>query len=179
MDCKRSRGVEQAADQPARTPTTFSALLNYQLATHLSPEGHPYTPSEVSAATGLSESYLSRLRSGKIARPPLERVQKLADFFGVPIGYFTGRHTAPAPSVEAPTDAALQEALSKPLVREVALRAGRVSSSERALILEMLARAEELAKVADAAAASEVTVDNDDWPTEVTDNDPEDEPSGG
>lgn len=179
MDGERSSGGEQTSNRPSGTPTTFSALLNYLLATRLAPEGRPYTPGEVSKATGLSESYLSRLRSGKIARPPLDRVEKLASFFGVPVDYFTGRYTASPLTAETPRDEALWEALSKPLVREVALRAGKVSSSERALILEMLQRAEELARLADVAAASTGDADQDPWPTESTDDDLEDDMPGG
>ncbi len=138
-------------------PTTFSALLNYLFATKLKPNGERPSAAEVSKATGLREEYISNLRRGKITNPPAGRVQALADFFGVNIGYFTGKYTSPqtdATQPEAPHDQELWDALRKPLVREVALRAGAMGSAERAIILEMLDRAEQLAKVAEAADAA-------------------------
>lgn len=143
-------------DQPAGAPTPFSALLNYLFATRPNPAtGQPWTPAQVSRATGgkLSETYLSYLRSGKIASPPLDRVQLLAEVFGVNVGFFTGKYNDAGTAVE-PGDAELWDALSKPLVREVAKRAGNASAGERALILQMLERAEQMAKAAEALDAA-------------------------
>lgn len=148
-------------NEPASTPTTFSALLNYLFATRRKPDGKEYTLAEASKATGLRKEYISNLRTGKIEEPPLSRAQLLADFFHVNVGFFTGRYTEPLSDAvasehesdqpENPSDRALQEALAKPLVRDVALRAGAKGLAERAIILEMLDRAEEMAKAAEAA----------------------------
>jgi len=140
-------------EQPG-TATPFSALLNYLFRSRLSPEGKEYSLADVSRATGLKVPYLSSLRAGKIAMPPADRVHLLADFFGVNAGYFTGRHddTGLSGVVE---DTALRAALSKPLVREVALRAGSMGPAERALVLEMLNRADEMARAAAAAEAAD------------------------
>ncbi len=142
-------------NDPSSKPTTFSALLNYLFATRLKADGKEYSLAEVSRATGLKVPYLSNLRTGKIAMPPADRVQSLADFFGVSVGYFTGKFLGLPPSEAAqpdvPQDGELWDALRKPLVREVALRAGAMGSSERAIILEMLDRAERLARAAEAA----------------------------
>lgn len=147
-------------NQPSSTPTPtpFSALLNYLFATRLSPQGRPYTLREVSDVTGgkLSIAYLSLLRTGKIVMPPADRVELLADFFGVSVGYFTGKHVASeAPNL--PRDDDLRDALSKPLVREVALRAASVGPGERALILQMLERAEQLARTVEAAGDANIS----------------------
>jgi transcriptional regulator with XRE-family HTH domain len=140
---------------PTGKPTTFSALLNYLFATRRRPDGKEYTLTEVSQATGLRKEYLSNLRTGKITEPPLSRAQLLADFFGVNVGFFTGEYNRSEPlegtQIESEQDQALREALAQPLVRDVALRAGAKGIAERAIILEMLDRAEEIAKAAEEA----------------------------
>ncbi len=160
------------ADTPndaADKPTTFSALLNYLFATKFKPDGERYSAAEVSKATGLREEYISNLRKGKIANPPVGRAQALADFFGVNVGYFTGKFASPQAAdvtqLEEPQDRELWDALRKPLVREVALRAGAMGSAERAIILEMLDRAEQLAKAADATDATRTQGDKPDEST--------------
>jgi transcriptional regulator with XRE-family HTH domain len=157
--------LNDAADKP----TTFSALLNYLFATKFKPDGERYSAAEVSKATGLREEYISNLRKGKIANPPAGRVQAIADFFGVNVGYFTGKFASPQAAdmtqLDAPQDQELWDALRKPLVREVALRAGAMGSAERAIILEMLDRAEQLAKAAEATNATRTQGDNPDEST--------------
>ncbi len=157
--------LNDAADKP----TTFSALLNYLFATKFKPDGERYSAAEVSKATGLREEYISNLRKGKIANPPAGRVQVIADFFGVNVGYFTGKFASPQAAdmtqLDAPQDQELWDALRKPLVREVALRAGAMGSAERAIILEMLDRAEQLAKAAEATNATRTQGDNPDEST--------------
>ncbi len=49
-------------------------------------------------------------------------------------------HFDPAQTVSSDDDA-VERALTKPLVREVALRAGELGEGERALVLEMMDRA--------------------------------------
>jgi hypothetical protein len=57
----------------------------------------------------------------------------------VPLDYFSQE----GPPVDT-MDALVREALAKPLVREVALRAGKVGTAQRALVLQMLEHAEQV-----------------------------------
>ena len=70
-------------------PHQFAALLNHLFATRLTPEGRPYTLTEVSKGTGLSVPYLSILRKGTIGAVPFQRVAVLARFFQVSLDYFS------------------------------------------------------------------------------------------
>lgn len=116
-----------------RQPRQFAVVLNHLFATRLAPEGRPYTLTEVSKATGMSVPYLSILRKGTIAAVPFQRVEALARFFHVPLDYFSQA----GPPVDT-LDDLVREALAQPLVREVALRAGKVGMAQRALVLQML-----------------------------------------
>jgi transcriptional regulator with XRE-family HTH domain len=102
------------------------------------PEGCLHT-TEVSKATGMSVPYLSILRKGTIAAVPFHRVEALARFFHVPLDYFSQA----GPPVDT-LDDLVREALAQPLVREVALRAGKVGLAQRALVLQMLNHAEQV-----------------------------------
>jgi transcriptional regulator with XRE-family HTH domain len=127
------------SEPEAQAARQFAVLLNQLFATRLTPGGRPYTLTEVSHATGLSVPYLSLLRKGNIGAVSLQRAEALARFFQVSLDYFR----AEAVPVEPP-DPPVQEALGKPLVREVALRAGKVGLAQRALILQMLEHAEQV-----------------------------------
>lgn len=59
--------------------TKFEALL----------KNHGVTAYKVSKETGVSRSTLSEWKTGKSV-PKVENIQKIADFFDVPIGYFYG-----------------------------------------------------------------------------------------
>ena len=146
----RILGLTRDHQQPRR----FAALLNHLFETRLTSEGRPYTLTEVSKATGMSVPYLSILRKGTISAVPFERVAALARFFHVPLDYFSQE----GPPVDTMDDLA-REALAKPLVREVMLRAGKVGVVQRALVLQMLEHAEqvlqELASSSGAPAAGE------------------------
>ena len=124
----------------------FAVLLNHLFATRLTPTGRPYTLTEVAKATGMSVPYLSMLRKGAIGAISLQRAEALAHFFHVPLDYFRQE----GPPVDTLDDLA-REALAKPLVREVMLRAGKVGTVQRALILEMLEHAEQVLQELDSA----------------------------
>lgn len=117
----------------------FAKVLNHLFETRMTDSGRPYTLTEVSRATGMSVPYLSILRKGTIASVPFERVEALARFFKVPLDYFS-RDTPPAD----PMDDIVRRALSKPLVREVALRAGQMGMAQRALVLQMMQHADQV-----------------------------------
>jgi transcriptional regulator with XRE-family HTH domain len=127
------------AEPDHQQPQQFAVLLNHLFATRLAPEGRPYTLTEVAKATGMSVPYLSILRKGTISAVPFQRVAALARFFHVSLDYFSQE----GPPVDT-MDALVREALAKPLVREVALRAGKVGTAQRALVLEMLAHADKV-----------------------------------
>ena len=128
-------GAELYHEQPRQ----FAALLNHLFETRLHPEGRPYTLTEVSKATGMSVPYLSILRKGTIGAVSFQRVVALARFFNVPLEYFSQE----GPPVDTMDDL-VREALAKPLVREVTLRAGKVGTVQRALVLQMLEHAEQV-----------------------------------
>ncbi|MGE3540212.1 MAG: helix-turn-helix domain-containing protein [Candidatus Tectimicrobiota bacterium] len=117
----------------------FAVILNHLFATRLAPSGRPYTLSEVAKATGLSVPYLSILRKGTIGAISLQRADALARFFRVSLDYFRQE----GPPVDT-MDALVREALAQPLVREVALRAGKVGTAQRALVLQMLEHADQM-----------------------------------
>lgn len=128
------------ASDPAEGPS-FAERLDYLFKHRRSPSGRPYKQSEVAKETGISPAYISQLRNGEVKMPSGERVQALARVFGIDPEYFTGMHFDPAQMVSSDDDAAVERALTKPLVREVALRAGELGEGERALVLEMMERA--------------------------------------
>jgi transcriptional regulator with XRE-family HTH domain len=126
-----AKSPQSACDGPQ--PHPFATLLNQLFATRLSPEGRPYTLTEVSQATGISVPYLSYVRKGTIGAVPVHRAAPLARFFGVPLDYFSQEE----PPVEI-LDDDVREALAQPLVRELVLRVGHLSLAQRALVLEIL-----------------------------------------
>jgi len=128
-----------ASDRDRQPAGQFAVLLNHLFATRLTPEGRPYTLTEVAKATGLSVPYLSILRKGTISAVPVQRAAALARFFHVPLDYFSQE----GPPVDTMDDLA-REALAKPLVREVMLRAGSIGTVQRALVLQMLEHAEQV-----------------------------------
>jgi transcriptional regulator with XRE-family HTH domain len=131
--------AQPESDHDRQSARQFATLLNHLFATRLTPEGRPYTLTEVSKATGLSVPYLSYLRKGTINAVPVQRAAALARFFHVPLDYFRQE----GPPVDTMDDL-VREALAKPLVREVALRAGKVGTVQRALVLQMLEHAEQV-----------------------------------
>jgi transcriptional regulator with XRE-family HTH domain len=114
-------------------------VLNHLFKTRLSPEGRPYTLTEVARGTGLSVPYLSILRKGTIGSVQFERIEALARFFHVSLDYFSQEE----PPVDT-IDDLIRDALAKPLVREVALRAGKIGTAQRALVLQMLEHADQV-----------------------------------
>jgi ESX-1-secreted protein regulator len=153
-----SHGVDPDHQQPRQ----FAALLNQLFATRLAPSGRPYTLTEVGKATGMSVPYLSMLRKGTIGAIAFHRVEALARFFHVPLEYFS-QEGPPAETM----DDLVQEALAKPLVREVALRAGKIGTEQRALVLQMLEHADHVLRELAASAATPPAVANSPHPPEA------------
>lgn len=128
----------------------FAKRLNHLFDTVVTDSGRPYTLTEVAQATGLSVSHLSILRSGKITSvPSFDRVEALAKFFKVNVDYFAEN---PHPYE---LDEEMRRTLAKPLVRELALRAGNKGVAERALMLQMIEYGDVLLARMKEAVASE------------------------
>ena len=68
--------------------STFTARLQQLFSGARRPDGRAWTLKEVARATGLSVSYIWRLRSGRTANPTRDVMERLARFFGVPVSYF-------------------------------------------------------------------------------------------
>ena len=137
---------EQALARRADPTALFATRLNDLFGARLNPStGQRYTLREVSEATGgvLGVSYISALRRGQIAMPPADRVQLLADVFGVDIGYFFGKEP-PMRVVDGDSarEAELRRAMDDPTVSSIALRAGRLGPAERELVMQTLEWAE-------------------------------------
>ena len=135
----------RSADDPQAThqqPSSFAELLNHLFATHLSPEGRRFTLRDVCEGTGgkLSIAYLSLLRrGGSVGFPSADKVKALADFFGVSIDYFVG--SATNEDGQPGLTESLQQALSNPEVRDIALRASSLDPAERQFFIQMLEQA--------------------------------------
>jgi transcriptional regulator with XRE-family HTH domain len=97
-----------------------------------------YSVREVAAALGWSHTHLSNLRSGRAADPRLTEMQALANFFGVPLSYFTGEDAAEPPSSRI--QLRLLNALADPSIERVALRMADAELSEQgaAAVLAMI-----------------------------------------
>ena len=92
------------------------------------PGGRPPTLRETSQATGISVSYLWRLKAGRTRNPTREVLTKLAGFFGVPVAYFTceaGQVPGPPPEPAQSFHELVEMARSRLRLRDVegALRA--------------------------------------------------------
>lgn len=118
----------------------FADLLNHLFTTRLSPRCKPYTLKEVSEGTGgyFSVAYLSLLRRGGIERPSLERMRRLADFFGVEPSYFVGEERAEDRAAALEINESLRHAFTDPQLRAFAMRVNDYSLEERSLVLAML-----------------------------------------
>lgn len=121
----------------------LAALVNQLFETHRHPSGREYRLSEVAAATDdeLTTSWLSLLRKGATARPGADKIQRLADFFGVDASYFTGKQPQPKGDTETAQDAELRRVMSKPLVREMALRAGELDEEDQKRLFDLVNQA--------------------------------------
>jgi len=135
-----------SSEQPSKDGPRLAVLLDHLFETRLSPSGRPYSLTEVSAGTGgkLTVSYLSALRKGKVAAPSADKVQALANFFGVRATYFTGQDSL-VESAVSDDDDEMRQAMAQPLVRLVARRAGSLGHAEQALILRLMDDAHALA----------------------------------
>src|SRR4029450_1360470 len=91
----------------------------------------------------ISATYIWQLRKGLRDNPTKKHLEALADFFGVPAGYFFDNDAATR--IDAELD--LLVALRDSPVRELALRAFGLSSDSLATIRTMIERVRELENV--------------------------------
>lgn len=105
-------------------PNTLADKLNYLFSTAHPKDRGPYTHQEVQAATAVSPSLLSALRSGKATNPTKDTLQRLARFFGVDPAYFFDDQAAEQTAAQLGLLAALRDNG----VAQLAMRAAGLSS---------------------------------------------------
>jgi transcriptional regulator with XRE-family HTH domain len=81
------------ADEASEASATFARRLTHLYRTSRGPGNAAWTDADISGALAarghdLSPSYLRMLRRGQRTNPTLQIIEALADFFGVPTGYF-------------------------------------------------------------------------------------------
>ena len=82
------RRVPRAYEEGAAMESNLSERLRSLFDKVRRPDGRRWTLQEVAQATGLSVSYLWRLRSGRAANPTRAVLERIAAFFGVPVSFF-------------------------------------------------------------------------------------------
>ena len=152
-------------DAPAPRPRTVAEKLD-RLFQVMSPKGRPYSYQQVadainarSAETGvtLSHATIWQLRTGRFTDPRLSHLQGLADFFGVPIGYFTDDEVA----ARVDTDLDLVAAMRDAGVRQVALRARGLSPQTLQALTAMVEAARRLEGLAGEPAPPDTSDSSD------------------
>ncbi|GAA4731638.1 helix-turn-helix domain-containing protein [Phytohabitans rumicis] len=131
---------------------TLADRLNYLFRTIHPADRGPYTLQEVAdaveAAGGhITAQYINHLRTGVRDNPTIKAVTALADFFGVPPGYLLGDGDTAKVTEELQrlrTARDVQEALSDPNIRTLALRARELSEPHLKLVLTMLDQVQQL-----------------------------------
>lgn len=117
-----------SAQEPAPgTQETFAQRLDYVFRT-IHPAGRgPYLNAEVARALtakaqdkseAISETYIGYLRTGKRDNPTKKHLERLAEFFGVTVGYLLGEEEG----TQNARDLALLDALKGVNAKSVALR---------------------------------------------------------
>ena len=137
--------------EPRESDQLFALRLDQLFETHLDPTGKPYSVRQVAAQTGMSASYLSGLRRGKLTGPGADKVAALARFFGVEMAYFMGSERVELPETTAGDDR-LRKALENPLVREIAITTGDFNREQWDHMLAILEHQVEIQRIADERA---------------------------
>lgn len=88
----------------------------------------------------ISHTYLWQLRTGRRDNPTIQHLTALANFFGVPVGYFLDDEEARRIDGELDLLAALRDSE----VSTIALRAADLSPSSRQTIIDMIHKVWEL-----------------------------------
>ncbi|HWE89437.1 MAG TPA: helix-turn-helix transcriptional regulator, partial [Pseudonocardiaceae bacterium] len=117
---------------------TFATRLRRLFDAVRQPDGTPYTPREVAEEMtrrghGVSRSYLYTLLKGE-SEPSHGLVQALADFFEVPLEYFSNSDR----SLELNRQYEILAALGEQNVRKIAYRASRLSPEKLRNVLDYI-----------------------------------------
>ena len=126
---------------------SFAQLLNHLFATMAKPDGGEYSNEDVSSmlreqGEQISASYLWQLRTSKKDNPTRRHMKALAQFFGVPGGYFL--EDAVTDRVDKQLNELRQERqrlaeiADRDDVKLMALRAGELAPSRLRLMKELL-----------------------------------------
>jgi transcriptional regulator with XRE-family HTH domain len=120
---------------------TLADRLNHLFATVKPPGRDAFTNGEVAASTRLSPSYIGYLRTGERDNPTIQSLEALARFFGVPVAYFYDDEAARR--IEQQLSqlqgmAALQQALQRDGVQQLATRMGDLSDGGIAAITQLV-----------------------------------------
>jgi transcriptional regulator with XRE-family HTH domain len=131
--------MPDAPQPPDQGPWTLADRINALFDTFYAPGERPPTIDmvvrEIQARGGeMSIGYLSQLRTGKSANPRLAHLRALADYFGVPLSYFTDD----AESRQIAEEMRLLRALRDNDVRALALRASYMDDETRAALTAVI-----------------------------------------
>jgi len=159
-------------DDEART---FAQLLDY-LFKEVHPENRgPFTYAEVAEGIqeaqeasggegrGLTASAIQQLRTGAKKNPTRHTIKALADFFGVPAGYFVDEEAAHRTRAEIAVLAAMRDRN----VRAVALRANGLSTETLQMVTAVIEQARILEGLSAETAANTPNLDGRAAPSDV------------
>lgn len=125
--------MNEKKTRQAAAAQRFADRLNRLFDERRRPDGGKYTYGQVEVETSgeLSVGYLSLLCNGGVAHPRMDKLTRLADFFGVDIRYFTAMDPDallgdPSPELSAK----LRKALDNPWTREFAAKAGDMGQED-------------------------------------------------
>lgn len=146
-------------------PRTFAQLLDY-LFKEVHPESRgPYTYAEVAEGIreasggqgkGLTASAIQQLRTGVKKNPTMHTIKALADFFGVPAGYFVDEEAAHRTRAEIAVLAAMRDRN----VRTVALRANGLSTETLQMVTAVIEQARILEGLPGETTSSTLNLDD-------------------
>ena len=135
-------GRHLSQDEPF-AEESFTARLRYLFASRRQRDGSTWTLSAVARATQgrLSLQQVSKLYYGKSANPQLETVEVLAEVFGIEPDYFVRRGALASLKMhDAETYAAIE---ADPQIAFVSRRMGRMSETDKALLVDVVRRLSE------------------------------------
>ncbi|MDV9173045.1 helix-turn-helix transcriptional regulator [Streptomyces sp. W16] len=144
---------------------TFAQLLDY-LFKEVHPDNRgPFTYAEVaegiqeasgSEGRGLTASAIQQLRTGAKKNPTRHTIKALADFFGVPAGYFVDEEAAQRTRAEIAVLAAMRDQN----VRTVALRANGLSTETLQMVSAVIEQARILEGLPERNAPTTLNLDD-------------------
>jgi len=136
----RGLSMNEKKARQAVAAQRFADRLNRLFDERRRPDGEKYTYGQVEAETRgeLSVAYLSMLCNGGVAHPRMDKLVRLADFFGMDIRYFTAEdpNVLSAKSTGEISDT-LRRALENPWVRDFALHAKDMNADDYAMFMQL------------------------------------------